>query len=155
MEREREQHVSELVAQLARGNTYEMLDAAEALGHEGEAAVLAVAPLLRSVHRETRWRAAIALKRVGLPSVETLVVAATDPDWHVRVPAIWALEHIGDERTVPTLVENLHGTNECCRWMAASALSKVGSDREWAIVEAAFENDPAGRGIVEELIEGA
>ena len=152
---EREQHVSELVAQLARGSTYEMLDAAEALGREGESAILAVAPLLGSVHRETRWRGAIALERIGPPANEALMVAAGDGDWAARVPAIWALEHIGDERTGPTLVENLHGTNECCRWMAASALSKVGSDRDWAIVEAAFENDPAGRGIVEELIEGS
>ena len=155
MEREREQHVSELVAQLARGNTYEMLDAAEALGREGESAILAVAPLLRSVHRETRWRGAIALERIGPPAVEALMVAAGDGDWTARVPAIWALEHIGDERAVPTLVENLNGQNECCRWMAASALSRVGSDREWAIVEAAFADDPAGRGIVEELIEGS
>ncbi len=152
---EREQHVNELVAQLARGSTYEMLDAAEALGWEGETAVLAVAPLLRSVHRETRWRGAIALERIGPPAVEALMVAAGDGDWAARVPAIWALEHIGDERTVPTLVENLNGTNECCRWMAASALLKVDSDREWAIVEAAFADDPAGRRIVEELVEGS
>jgi HEAT repeat protein len=83
------------------------------------------------------------------------MVAASDGDWTARVPAIWALEHIGDRRAVPTLVENLNGTNECCRWMAASALSKVGSDREWAIVEAAFVNDPEGRAIVDELVEGS
>ena len=152
---EKQQSVSELVAKLAQGNTYEMLDAAEALGRLGDSAVLAVAPLLRSVHRETRWRGAIALERIGPPAVEALMVAAGDGDWAARVPAIWALEHIGDRRAVPTLVENLHGTNECCRWMAASALSKVGSDREWAIVEAAFADDPAGRGIVEELAEGS
>ncbi len=152
---EKQQSVSKLVAKLAQGSTYEMLDAAEALGREGESAVLAVAPLLRSVHRETRWRGAIALERIGPPAVEALMVAAGDGNWAARVPAIWALEHIGDRRAVPTLVENLNGTNECCRWMAASALSKVGSDRERAIVEAAFTDDPAGRGIVEELIEGS
>ena len=53
---EKQQSVSELVAKLAKGSTYEMLDAAEGLGRVGEPAVLAVAPLLRSVHRETRWR---------------------------------------------------------------------------------------------------
>jgi HEAT repeat protein len=71
------------------------------------------------------------------------------------VPAIWALEHVADRRAVPALVENLNGENECCRWMAAAALSRVGDDREWAIVEAEFADDPAGRGVVEELIEGS
>jgi HEAT repeat protein len=83
------------------------------------------------------------------------MVAAGDPDWTTRVPAIWALEHVADRRAVPALVENLNGENECCRWMAAAALSRVGDDREWAIVEAEFADDPAGRGVVEELIEGS
>lgn len=152
---ERKQEVSELVAKLVQGDTYEMLDAAEALGRTGEHAVLAVAPLLRSAHREIRWRGAIALERVGPPAVEALMVAAGDGEWTARVPAIWALEHIGDQRAVPALVENLNGQNECCRWMAAAALKRLGSDREWAIVEAAFVDDPVGRGFVEELIEGS
>jgi HEAT repeat protein len=83
------------------------------------------------------------------------MVAAGDGNWAARVPAIRVLKHIGDQRAVPLLVENLHGTNERYRRMAASALSKIGSDREWAIVEAAFADDPAGRGIVEELIESS
>ena len=87
--------------------------------------------------------------------METLVAAARDNDFLVRVPAIWALEQIGDPRAVEPLVENLNGTNECCRWMAAAALSKIGGDQERAAVEDAFASDPAGRGIVEELIEGS
>jgi hypothetical protein len=39
--------------------------------------------------------------------------------------------------------------------MAAAALRQVGGAGERAAVEAAFANDPAGRGIVEELIEGS
>jgi HEAT repeat protein len=152
---EQKEKVGELVSRLAQGNTYEMLDAAEAIGRAGEEAVLAVAPLLQSPHREMRWRAAIALERIGPPAVEALMVAVGDPDWATRVPAIWALEKIGDQRAVPALVENLQGGNECCRWMAAAALSRVGDPREWAIVEAAFAQDPEGRGIVEELIEGS
>jgi HEAT repeat protein len=149
------QSVSELVSRLVQGNTWEMLDAAEALGRAGEPAILAVAPLLRSAHREIRWRGAIALERIGPPAVEALMVAAGDGEWTARVPAIWALEHIGDQRSVPALVDNLNGQNECCRWMAAAALKRIGGDREWAIVEAAFADDPAGRGYVEELIEGS
>lgn len=149
------QMVGELVGKLVQGNTYEMLEAAEAIGKMGEEAVLAVAPLLRSPHREMRWRAAIALERVGPPAVEALMVAADDVEWTTRVPAIWALEHIGDRRAVSRLMEQLGSTNECCRWMAAAALSRVGDDRDWAIVEAEFVNDPVGRGIVEELIHGS
>jgi predicted xylose isomerase-like sugar epimerase len=59
------------------------------------------------------------------------------------VPAIWALEHVGDNRAVAVLVENLGGSNECCRRMAAAALEQVDGDDEYAAVEAAFANDPA------------
>ncbi len=149
------QKVSELVQRLVQGTTYEMLDAAEAFAAHGTEGVGAVAPLLRSPDRETRWRAAVALERIGAPAVEALVTGARDPDYLVRVPAIWALEHVGDRRAVGALVENLNGTNECCRWMAAAALRQVGGAGERAAVDAAFANDPAGRGIVEELIEGS
>jgi len=125
---ENEVRIGALVQMLVHGTTYQMLDAAEAIGALGESAVLGVAPLLRSVHREIRWRAAVALERVGLPAVEALMVAAEDQDWRVRVPAIWALEHIGDPRSIPSLMENLHGRNECCRWMAAAALNRIGDD---------------------------
>lgn len=146
---------SELVRLLVHGTTYQMLDAAAAIGTLGEAAVLDVAPLLRSVHRETRWRAAVALERVGPPAVEALMVAASDADWKVRVPAIWALEHIGDPRSIPTLLSNLHGKNECCRWMAAAALNRIGDDQVRQTVGEVFEDDPFGRGVIEELTHGS
>lgn len=149
------QNISELVQTLVHGTTYEMLDAAQAIAAHGESAVGAIAELLGSAERETRWRAAVALERIGAPAVDALVVAAGHENYLVRVPAIWALEHIGDARAVDPLVENLHGTNECCRWMAAAALSKIGGEHGRAAVETAFANDPAGRGIVEELIEGS
>jgi HEAT repeat protein len=147
--------VSELVSRLVQGSTYEMLDAAQAVSIHGDAAVGALAGLLESPDRETRWRAAVALERIGAPSVDALVAAAGHENYLVRVPAIWALEHIGDRRSVDALVANLQGQNECCRWAAAAALSKIGNEQERAAVEAAFANDPAGRGIVEELIEGS
>ncbi|HOT94131.1 MAG TPA: HEAT repeat domain-containing protein [Methanoregulaceae archaeon] len=147
--------VAELVQRLVQGTTYEMLDAAEAIGRTGEKGVEAVAPILKSGDREARWRAAVALERIGAPAVDTLVSAARDSDFLVRVPAIWALEQIGDPRAVEPLIENLKGQNECCRWMAAAALSKIGGEQGRAAVEDAFAADPAGRGIVEELIEGS
>ncbi len=152
---EKQQSVSELVQKLVQGTTYDMLDAAEAVAAHGETAVSAIADLLGSAERETRWRAAVALERIGVPAVDALVAAAGHDNYLVRVPAIWALEHVGDARAVDPLVENLNGTNECCRWMAAAALSKIGGEHGRARVETAFANDPAGRGIVEELIEGS
>ncbi len=152
---EKHQSVSELVQQLVEGTTYQMLDAAEEIGAHGPSAIGAVAPLLRSQDRETRWRAAVALERIGAPSVDALVTAARDADYLVRVPAIWALEHVGDRRSVDALVENLNGKNECCRWMAAAALSQIDGESGRAVVESAFAADPTGRGIVEELIEGS
>lgn len=149
------QPVPELVQKLVQGTTYEMLDAAEAFAVHGADGVGAVAPLLRSADRETRWRAAVALERIGAPAVEALVSGASDPDYLVRVPAIWALEHVGDRRAVAALVENLNGPNECCRWMAGAALAKIGGPEERNQVEAAFSHDPDGRGIIEELIEGS
>jgi HEAT repeat protein len=147
--------IGALVHALVHGTTYQMLDAAEAIGRHGEGAVLAVAPLLRSVHRETRWRAAVALERIGPPSAEALMLAAGDRDWRVRIPAIWALEHVGDERSIPSLMQNLHGANECCRWMAAAALNRIGDDAIRQTVEEVFVADPFGRGVIEELIEGS
>jgi HEAT repeat protein len=147
--------IGALVRSLVHGTTYQMLDAAEAIGTRGEGAVLSVAPLLRSVHRETRWRAAVALERIGPPSVEALMLAAGDRDWRVRIPAIWALEHVGDERSVPSLMQNLHGANECCRWMAAAALNRIGDDATRRRVEEVFVADPFGRGVIEELLEGS
>jgi HEAT repeat protein len=147
--------IGALMHALVHGTTYQMLDAAEAISRHGDDAVLAVAPLLRSVHRETRWRAAVALERIGPPSVEALMIAAGDRDWRVRIPAIWALEHIGDERSIPSLMQNLHGVNECCRWMAAAALNRIGDDAIRQTVEEVFVADPFGRGVIEELIEGS
>ena len=149
------QSVSELVQKLVQGTTYEMLDAAEAVSVHGDIAVKVISGMLESPDRETRWRAAVALERIGTPAVDALVAAAGHENYLVRVPAIWALEHIGDARAVDPLVANLNGENECCRWMAAAALAKIGGETGMAAVETAFANDPAGRGIVEELIEGS
>ena len=149
------QSVSELVQKLVQGTTYEMLDAAEAVAVHGDSAVTEISVMLVSADRETRWRAAVALERIGAPAVEALVTAAGHDDYLVRVPAIWALEHIGDARAVDALVANLNGENECCRWAAGAALSKIGGESGRATVERAFADDPAGRGIVEELIEGS
>ena len=144
-----------LVHSLVNGPPHQMLDAAEALGRRGEGAVLLIAPLLRSSHREVQWRAAAALVRIGSPAVETLMVGAGDPDWRVRIPAIWALERVGDERAVAPLMQNLQGRNECFRWMATAALSRFGDDAVHRTVEEVFVADPFVRGVVDELIEGS
>lgn len=147
-----EQAVRELVGALVRGRPTETAWTIEALGAHGAIAVDAVAPLLRSEQRETRWRAAATMGRIGAPSVEALLDAARDDNYLIRVPAIWALEHIGDRRSLDTLLENLNGANECCRWMAAAALSRIGGDEGRTVVETAFARDPVGMAIVDELL---
>ncbi|NLX49942.1 MAG: HEAT repeat domain-containing protein [Methanospirillum sp.] len=152
---EKKQAVNDLVTRLVEGTTYQMLEAAQAAGEHGGDAVGPIAALISSADRETRWRAAVALERIGAPAVEALVSAAASEDYLVRVPAIWALEHIGDPRGMDVLYTNLEGENETCRWMAAAALSRIGGDQGRTAVDRAFADDPTGRGIVEELIEGS
>lgn len=146
--------VSELVATLIHGTMIEMLEAAEAIGREGAAAVVFVSPLLHSSDCDTRWRAAIALERIGSPAVDALVAAASLDSSAICTPAIWALEHIADTRAVGTLISVLNGGAEHCRWMAAAALLRIGGEHERAVVEAAFADDPTGRAIVDELLLG-
>ena len=111
--------------------------------------------MLTSGDREVRWRAAVALERIGAPAVETLVAAAGHDDYLVRVPAIWALEHIGDARAVDALVANLNGTNECCRWAAGAALQRSAARAAGPRSRARSRTTRRGAGIVEELIEGS
>lgn len=145
---------TEIVARLIRGSTYEMLDAAEALGREGAAAVAFVSPLLHAEDPVVRWRGAIAMERIGAPALDALMAAAAVDDSAICAPAIWALEHIGDVRALGTLVSILNNGAEYCRWMAAAALWRIGGDGERALVEAAFADDPAGRAVVDELLLG-
>lgn len=147
--------ISELVAKLLQGSLGEMLDAADAIGRRGAVAVHAVAPFLHADDRETRWRAAIALERIGGPAVGALETAASDDRSTICTPALWALARIGDARAVGTLISVMNDGVEPCRWMAAAALLWIGTERERAMVEAAFQDDPEGRAIVEELLEGS
>jgi hypothetical protein len=49
----------------------------------------------------------------------------------------------------------LNGTSECCRGRAVAALTEIGGEICRAAVEYVFADDLAGRGIVEERIEGS
>ncbi len=79
------------------------------------------------------------------PSTRSWLRRATT-NYLVRVPAIWALEHIGDARAVDPLVANLNGTNECCRWTAAAALSKIGGENGRAAGREHVRERPCGPG---------
>lgn len=129
----------------------EMFEAAEALSREGAPAVVFVAPLLYAEDAATRWRAAIALERIGTPAVEALVAVVSLGDPVICTPAIWALEHIADARAVGTLIWVLNEGVAHCRWMAATALLRIRGEDGRALVEAVFADDLESLVIIEEL----
>lgn len=144
--------VSVLVACLVRCRTYEMLEAVEAVGAKGVAAVEFVAPLLHSTDRAIQRRAAIALERIGVPAVDALVATVALDDSAICTQTIGVLKHTGDCRAVDTLALGLNDGVEHCRWMAAAAFGRIGGDAGRALVEAAFAESPDGQAVVEELL---
>jgi len=141
---------------LVNGTTNEMLAAARMFGEQGEEAVDTVMLAFRDADRAVRWRAAVAMERIGPPAVAPLIRSLKDDQPYVKVPAIWALEHIGDDRAVDPLIDVLNEPDECCRLMAAAALRKFGAQKGLDAVNDAFCNDDGSMiAIVEELVEGS
>lgn len=155
-ENELQQPVDRILYGLVNGSTTEMLAAARSLGEQGEKAIDTVMPVFRSSDRVVRWRAAIALERIGTPAVVPLIQSLKEDKPYVKIPAIWALESIGDERAIDPLIEVMNGQDECCRLMAAAALKKFGTQKGLDAVNEAFNNDDGTLiAIVEELVEGS
>ena len=84
-----------------------------------------------------RHRAAIAVVRmkwdeaasIGLPAVDPLLGALSDPKSQVRVAAVNALVKIGDERAIPPLIDMLQESDAHVQETAASALASIGDAR--------------------------
>lgn len=141
---------------LMNGSMFEMLNAASSMKTYGDAAVKRLIQALQDQDRETRWKAAVALGEVGTPAVKPLITVISTGMDAAKMPAIWALQKIGDPRAVEPLVEALSDDYECCRWMAAAALQQIGDLKAISAVNAALANEPDDvRGFVEELIEGS
>ena len=112
---------------------------------------------LKHQDRCVRWLAAIALTREGAPAPGPGSEVFGDPDPSVRVPAIRVIEQVGGIAAVEPLIGILHRDgDEFCRYMAASALKKIGDPRGIAAVEQLLGRSANGaRGIVDELAGGS
>ena len=145
-----------LVYMLKNGNVYGVSNASQALADMAEAAVTPLMNLLRDPDQSARWRAAMALQKLGSPAVPALISALKEEEWYVRTPAIWALSHIGDSRSVDPLIGLLRDSHECCRWMAAAALKTIGDPKGVEAVRIVMhEEGQSFEEIVNELIEGS
>src|SRR5262249_4514359 len=76
----------------------------------------------------TQVAAADALGRIGLPAVDSLAEALSDPSAVVRLQACRALAYMGAKAApaVPALVQRLYDSEEAVRTQAANALGQIG-----------------------------
>lgn len=95
---ERSGGLDETLNHLMTGSTSEMLNAASAIKVYGNAAVERLIPVLHNRDLETRWKAAVAFEEVGAPAIQPLASVIRQGSHEAKVPAIWALQKIGDPR---------------------------------------------------------
>lgn len=118
--------VSELLDVLVGNDTYRSLQAMNSLREIGMPAVAPLMELLMTGTGNVRWRAAMALARVGPYSVEPLIDAARKREESIKNPAVWALSEIGSQDAVAPLINVLETEDsECCRIITAAALLKI------------------------------
>lgn len=134
---DRPDDVTLLATQLVSPDKSHRSQAAEQLGRYGNAAKIA-APLLSKVMREdsdakVAQKAAVALARLGRPSVKYLIDALNDESAAVRQRAAGALALIGPDAraAAPALMQTLKddGSSQI-RGAAAYALGEIGGDPE-------------------------
>jgi HEAT repeat protein len=125
-----------LATQLVSADKSQRSQAAEQLGRYGNAAKIA-APLLAKVMREdadanVAHTAAVALARLGRPSVKHLIEALDDESAAVRQRAVAALALIGPDArpATPALIKLLKNDEAVIRSAAAYALGEIGGDPE-------------------------
>jgi hypothetical protein len=87
----------------------------------GTPLLLALAKGSGELHRA----ASRALRDLGDTVADTLVIALTYPDSHVRWHAARALGQIGNPRGIESLVEGLHDEQPAVRWATASVLASL------------------------------
>lgn len=90
-------------------------------------AVPDLVPMLGDAEARVRWRAALAIGRVGLPEgVAPVSALLKDVDADVRQIAALALGLIGDPAAAPALTSALADTSDMVRGRAAEALGLIG-----------------------------
>ncbi|MGB9592069.1 MAG: HEAT repeat domain-containing protein, partial [Candidatus Kryptoniota bacterium] len=100
-----------------------------------------------------------ALVEIGSPSVEPLKIALYDPDKNIRRYAAIALGRIGDPSVAETLVVLLNGTDKSKQRLAAQALREIGALNSIAaqlstdaLLTALRDPDPSVRGDTAHLL---
>lgn len=108
----------------------------------GQRASTVLSRHLKSQHREIRWIAADALRKIRDPdTIYPLMDALNDNDGDVRWQVIQALINLGDERASRSVVSLLNDTDPTTRWAAAFALGKIGTEADLLDLESAKIND--------------
>ncbi len=150
--------VKEQVERLHSFDPVERRNAAEELGEMGEEAVAAVPILIRALSDSARLAvrspggkpspasvaeaAMLALQRIGVPAVESLIAVLGSQNPGVRMRAATALGNIDDPRTVVPLVRALESDEDpLVRAAAVDALRKKDDERALEALLLAEQNE--------------
>ena len=157
-------NITEMVSALSSDDPSTRATAACELKREGDAAVVAVGPLVRTladaapvdrtVCRENWWRnsetlttpgeqAAAALVSIGSRAIEPLLAAIQQPQWVTRRNAAWALGALDDARAVKALINALRDREADVRAQAAWALGAIDDAAAMDPLTAALKDDDA------------
>jgi energy-coupling factor transporter ATP-binding protein EcfA2 len=81
-----------------------------------------------------------ALAKIGMPAVEPLISALSDPDENVRSGAVKALGKIGDPYAVELLIPMLSDTDPIVLWLTVLALGEIGDAKAVEALIATLNN---------------
>jgi HEAT repeat protein len=136
-------NVKGLILALKNKDPTVQYDAAEALGEIGDS--VAVGPLITALENDeisgVRWKAAVALSKIGTPAVDALIGALRHDDDDVRWKAAIALGEIGDPRSINPLLILLCDEDRFVKSHAALALGAIGEPAVNPLIRALREGD--------------
>jgi len=135
-----------LVERLYSHYEKDVVEAIRAIGAMGPAAAPA-APFLGGLMDSGAMRipdaAIAALRRIGRPALDTVVVALQTGDRHAQARACELLAELRDARAIPALVAA--AGNSLVGWRALRALERFGPQARSYVLAKATEADPAAR----------
>lgn len=119
-------------------------DAVIALGDLGDSR--AIEPLLQMLlgGEELDSPAAMALRKIGSPAVESLIELLSHPNPSIRSTVAYILGGIGDARVIEPLTRLATDSDEGVRIAMVEALAELGGDRAVAVLKLML-NDPQQR----------
>lgn len=117
------------IREFLKDTRWELLGlAAESLLQEGDSSAIdIIKKLLYEKDKETRWKAAIALAAWGRDpeAIEILIALYPEGDRTIKIKVLEALGMVGEESTLPFLMEALKEPSETLRLVAASSLIRL------------------------------